>query len=231
MASPGGPPFVPHAGSTNSSSGRSLTGLGSCTSQMRGTGCCADAMVPRPIATTTNAAVATTHGGQRCHPVASQPVAERVCCFAHAVCRPGSSARAKSPARAARALPSRQAILPTLRIRSKPEHHQDHILPELGRFRKRPFVAAAPAASDQGHILFAVDRISHWRTGECGAGLEAPQLLHGVLIEGRYLAHDVAHEDEAAVGAQYARIGRIIGLELLHSVAGAHIDAAEQAVA
>src|SRR5262249_50912006 len=63
------------------------------------------------------------------------------------------------------------------------------------------------------------------------AGFKAPQFLHGVLIEGRYLAHDVAHEEQAAVGAQHAGIGRIVGLKLLHGVAGAHIDAAEQAVA
>src|SRR5262249_28945702 len=114
---------------------------------------------------------------------------------------------------------------------SEPEHHQDHVLPELGRLRKGAFVPAEPAAEDQRDILFAVHRICHRRAGERGAGFEAPQLGHGVLIECRYLAHDVAHEKQAAVGAQHTRIGRIVGLEFLHRVAGANVDAAEQAVA
>ena len=49
MRSPGGPPLVPHAGSTNSSSGSSLTGVPSCTSQILGNGCWPHtAFVPEP---------------------------------------------------------------------------------------------------------------------------------------------------------------------------------------
>src|SRR5205085_656878 len=113
----------------------------------------------------------------------------------------------------------------------KAEDHQDHVLPERQGLGKGAFIPAEPAAKGQGDVLLAIDRIGHRRPGEGGPGLEAPKLLHGVLVVGRYLAHDIAHEDEAAVSAQHSGIGRIVGLQLLHGVAGADIDPAEKAVA
>ena len=69
-----------------------------------------------------------------------------------------------------------------------------------------PVVARGPAAKRHGDILRAIDRIGHRITRELGARIEAPQLLHAVLVEGRYPAHDIAHEKESPGGAQNARI-------------------------
>src|SRR5205085_6746204 len=100
MRSPGGPPLLPHAGSTNSCSGRSPTGVPSCTSQIFGDGCWADALLlaapsensARHIATHTPLipANAGIQGGRHKVPLLSSCVPACALRYAHILRQPAA---------------------------------------------------------------------------------------------------------------------------------------------
>src|SRR3954454_11661389 len=84
-------------------------------------------------------------------------------------------------------------------------------------------VDAAIAAGDRD-ILHAVLLPRHRLALDAGAGLELPQLLAGVGIEGFELAGELAGEDDAACRRQHARETRNVARLLPLGLAGQGID-------
>src|SRR5579883_104914 len=111
---------------------------------------------------------------------------------------------------------------------------REHPQRSAGRHVGQPLVAGeqrvdAAIAGVDGNVLHAILLPGHRLTLDARAGLELPQLLAGVGVEGFELAGQLAGEDDATGGRQHAREARNVARHFPFGLAGHGIDRLERA--
>src|SRR6266481_7212513 len=76
-------------------------------------------------------------------------------------------------------------------------------------------------AGNDRNVLLAADTIGHRRSRDRGAEVEAVHLLEGFGVISRELTGHVSGEQQAAVGAEHAGLGRRLERYLVDDLAGA----------
>src|SRR5512144_1602155 len=102
------------------------------------------------------------------------------------------------------------------------------VLVHLGHLAAPQRDRAAPAG-DHGHVLLAVLLPGDGRADDAGAGVELPQLLAGLGVEGLQVALGGPGEDQAAVGGEDAAPVHAPVVSLPDDLPGGGLDGLERA--